>query len=154
MQWAMLIIIIAGLLFLARYYPKIGFGALGVLVAGAGLVIFLTSDYGTLVRSQVPAEDVLIENAVMVPAYGGSYRMNARIVNTNQDSEIKQVTISITMFDCQAEDDCQVIGQSEAREILRVPPGQARDMARTITLDAARPSGTVRWEYRVTSTQS
>ncbi len=159
MQWALLAVIVAALLFMSRFYPKVAFSVLGVLVIGATVIIFSTTDIADVNRSKLPVADIQIENPVMTPAYGGGFRFNARLVNTHQSTTLKESTASITMLDCpegsgDIDDNCQVIGQQDERIIMRIPPGQARDVSRTLSFDSAKPKGTVRWQITITETRS
>ena len=156
MQWALLAVIVAALIYLSRYFPRIAFALLGALVIGAAAIVLTTTDLAIVSRSKLPVEDIVIENPVMTPAYGGSYRFNARLNNSNDSYELKETMISITMLDCTdgSEDNCKVIGQEEQRVNLRIPPGQARDVSKTISFGSAQPIGTVRWTFRVTDTRS
>ena len=160
MQWVLLAVIIAALIYLSRYFPKIAFAILGVLVIGAAAIVLTTTDLATITRSRLPVDDIVIENPVMAESYGGSYRFSARINNTNDSIELRESVVSITMLDCPAgsddvsEDDCKVIGQEEERVNLRVPPAQTRDISKTISFGGAQPLGSVRWKFRITETRS
>ncbi len=156
MQFVLLAIIVGALLYMSRYFPKVAFSFLGVLVLGAIAIVFTTTDFAQNSRSRIPIEDIGIENPVMTDAYGGGYRFNARLNNNNESVELKESIISITMLDCldETEQSCTVIGQSEQRVSILVPPTQARDISRTLSFDSAKPAGTIRWQFRVTQTRS
>lgn len=159
MQWVLLAVIVAALLYMSRYYPKIAFGVLGVLVIGAAVIVFTTKDAAQLNRSKLPVEYIKIENPVFTPAYGDGFRFNARLVNTHQSVALKETTVSITMLDCPEEagdsaDGCQVIGQEDRRIIVKIPPSQSRDVSQTLSFGSALPRGNVRWQIKITETRS
>ena len=156
MQWVFLAVIVAALLYLSRYYPRIAFSVLGVLIIASVAIVFSTSDLAIVNRSKLPVEDITIENAVITGSYAGGYRFSARLVNTNEHIELKETAISITMLDCEDESktSCQVIGQREQRILVRIPPGQARDVSRTLSFGSARPANTLAWQYKVTDTRN
>jgi hypothetical protein len=159
MQWALLAVIVVALLYMSRFYPKVAFGVLGVLVIGTAVIVFTTTDIADINRSKLPISAVEIENPIMTPAYGGGFRFNARLLNTHQSTTLKESTLSITMLDCpqdsgDSDDSCQVIGQQDQRIIVKIPPGQARDVSRTLKFDSAKPRGNVRWKIIVTETRS
>jgi hypothetical protein len=159
MQWALLAIIVVALLYMSRFYPRVAFGVLGVLVIGTAIIVFSTTDVADINRSKLPISDVEIENPVMTSAYGGGFRFNARLLNTHQSTTLKESTVSITMLDCPQDsgaddDNCQVIGQQDQRIIVKIPPGQARDVSRTLKFDSAKPRGNIRWKIIVTETRS
>ena len=113
MQWILLLVIVAALLYLARYFPKVAFSVLGALVIAAIAIVILSTDGARLDRAKLPADSILIENAVVSKAYGGSFRLNARLKNTHEKYALKDVVVSATMLDCKGPDesDCQIIGQ-------------------------------------------
>jgi hypothetical protein len=156
MQFVLLAVIVAALLYMSRYFPKVAFSVLGVLILGAIAIVFTTTDFAQNSRSRIPIEDISIENPVMTDAYGGGFRFSARLNNNNQTVELKESIISITMLDCpdETEQGCTVIGQSEQRVNIIVPPTQARDVSRTLSFNSAKPAGIIRWQFRVTQTRS
>ena len=164
MQWFLLGVVVIALLYMSTHYPKTAFGILGALGLGAAVIVFSTQDNALRGRSRLPVGDIQIENAVMLPAYGGSYQFNARLLNAHASILLKESVVSITMLDCRGQDDdapddmpddgCAVIGQTDERFDTKIPPGQARDISRNLFFSAAKPSGTVRWQYQITETRS
>lgn len=156
MQWVLLAVVIAALLYLSRYHPKAAFGVLGTLVFAGVVIVFNTTEVGQANRSKLPTKDILIENPVISSSYGGGYRLNARLANTNSNIELKESIISVTMLDCADDltESCQIIGQNEERINVKIPPGQARDISRTMSFDAANATGSLRWEFKITETRS
>ncbi len=156
MQWILLGVMVVALLFMSTRYPKTAFSILGALGVAAAVIVFSTREDALTGRLKLPTADIAIENPVIVPAYGDSYQFNARVVNANESFLLKEVVISITMLDCPdgADDDCAVIGQANERINTKIPAGQARDISRNLFFSGARPTGTVRWEYKITETRS
>jgi len=156
MQWILLVIIVAGLLYLSRFYPKTGFSILGVLVLGAIFIIITSSERGENARAKLPTDDIIIENPVMTLGYREGYTLSARLINQNDSSTLRDSAISITMFDCLTSDrsSCTVIGQEEERINLVIPPGQSRDLSRYVSFEAVSPKGNIEWEFKVTQTRS
>ncbi len=156
MQWILLIVIVAGLLYLSRFYPKTGFGILGALAIGAVIIIISSSERGENVRAKLPTGDIIIENPVMTPGYREGYTLSARLINQNDSTTLRDSAISITMLDCTASDrsSCTVIGQEEERINLVIPPGQSRDLSRYVSFESVVPKGTIEWEFKVTQTRS
>ena len=156
MQWVLLVVVVAALLYLSRFYPKVGFGILAVLIAGAALIVLTTTDVAKTNRSKLPPEDILVENLVIVAAYGDAFKLNARLNNTHSSVELKELVLSVTMQDCQDQDsdNCQVMGQENERINLKIPPGQSRDISRVIAFPSIQPKGTLRWNVIVTETRS
>ena len=168
MQWFLLGVVVIALLYMSTHYPKTAFGILGALGLGAAVIVFSTQDNALRGRSRLPVGDIQIENAVMLPAYGGSYQFNARLLNAHASILLKESVVSITMLDCwgqgddapddapddMPDDTCAVIGQTDERFDTKIPPGQARDISRNLFFSGAKPSGTVRWQYQITETRS
>ena len=161
MQWVLLAVIVGAILYLSRFYPKIAFSVLGALVLGVAVIVFTTTDVAQLKRARLAVEYIKVENSIIRPAYGGSFRFNARLINTHESITLKETTISITMLDCAEEADdatdgaaCQVIGQEDERIIMQIPPGQVRDIAQTLVFGSAKLRGTLRWRIKITGTRS
>ena len=154
MQWVLLAVLVAALLVLSRYFPRVAFSILGVLVVGAIAIVLTTTELGETHRSGLPPEDIKIENPVVTEAYAGSYRFNGRFVNTNESRKARETTLSVTMLDCPQTGDCVVIGQQEKRINQEIPAGQARDVSTTLTFHGAAPTGELRWEIKITDTRS
>lgn len=156
MQWVLLLVIVAALLYLARYFPKVAFSVLGALVVGALIVIILSTDGARLDRAKLPTDSIVIDNAVVSKAYGGGYRLNARLQNTHEKFDLKDAVISITMLDCKGSEqsDCQIIGQESERIIIQIPAGQSRDISQVFSFTSANPENELRWKFAVTETRS
>ncbi len=156
MQWVLLAVMVAAILFMSRFYPRVAFSLLGALVIGAAVIVFSTTDIARLNQSKLPVEDIRIENPVIIPSYGGGHRLSARLVNTNQSVMLKESVVSITMLDCagESDDECQVIGQNDQRVNVKIPPGQARDISQTLSFGLSNPVGTLRWQIIITATRS
>lgn len=156
MQWLLLAVIAVSLIYLSRYFPKVAFSILGALVVGAAAIVLTTTELGDTARGQIPPEDIVIENPVMIASYHGSYRFGARITNNNADIGLLESVVSITMLDCSGQNSssCKIIGQEEKRFATPIPPRQSRDISHTISFGSAEPTGEVRWEFKVTRTRS
>ncbi len=156
MQWILLLVIVVSLFYLSRYFPKTAFSVLGVLVIAAGAMVLSTTEMAQFNRGKIANEDILIENPVLTPTYAEGYRFNARLLNSNQNHSLRELVVSITMLDCASDEpaSCRVIGQEDERINVRIPPGQARDVSRTLSFDNAAAAGALKWEFKVTSTRS
>jgi len=156
MQWILLLVIVASLFYLSRYFPKTAFSVLGVLIVAAGVMILSTTEIAQLNRGKISNDDIRIENPVLMPTYAGGYRFNARLLNSNSSHSLRELAISITMLDCVSEEaeSCHVIGQEDERINIQIPPEQARDISRTLSFDNAAAAGILKWEFKVTSTRS
>ena len=164
MQWLLLGVVVIALLYMSTHYPKTAFSVLGVLGIAAAVIVFSTREDALRGRQKLPVADIKIENAVIAPAYGGSYQFNARLVNAHPSILLKEFVISITMLDCpgaqddnggdNGDDGCAVIGQADERVNAKIPPGQARDISRNLFFSSAGPAGSIRWQYKITETRS
>jgi len=162
MQWFLLGVVVVALLFMSSRYPRTAFSILGALALAAAVIVFSTHDDAQRGRHKLPVGDIGIENAVITPAYGGGYQLNARLLNTNPEIQLKEAVVSITMLDCPAQvgdggddgDGCAVIGQADERINIQIPAGQARDISRTVSFSGANPAGQLRWRFQITETRS
>jgi hypothetical protein len=156
MQWALLAVVIIGLFMISGRYPKLAFSVLGVIIFSAAAVVLMTTDEAKLARQKVSPETVEVSDAVVVPAYGGSYRLTGRLTNTHESAELKSTTLSVVMLDCKGatRTECQIVGQTQERINLRVPAGQTRDFGANVYFGEPLISGSVQWEFEVTDTRS
>lgn len=161
MQFILLGVVVVALLFMSSRYPRTAFSILGALALAAAVYVFSTQDDGQLGRHKLPVGDIFIENAVITPAYGGGYQLNARLINANRDILLKEAVVSITMLDCPTadaadagDDNCAVIGQADKRVNIQIPAGQARDISRPVSFTGARPAGALKWRFKITETRS
>ena len=156
MQWILLLVIVVSLFYLSRYFPKTAFSILGALVIGAGVMVLTTTEMAQFNRGKIAYQDIQIENPVLTPTYAEGYRFNTRLFNANQTHSLRELVVSITMLDCASDDpeSCRIIGQENERINVGIPPGQARDVARTLSFDNAVATGILKWEFKVTSTRS
>ena len=135
MQWLLLAIIVAALVFAAYRQPKFAFGLLAVLLVGLlGVVIWTGPGPGGLQSSGFEPGQVRVEGLVVHQDYGESFRFQARLVNQHPDRLLRRVELRVSMLDCATPDqqNCPIIGQVTERVTTEVPPGQARDIADTV----------------------
>lgn len=156
MQWALLGILVIGLLLISGRYPKIAFSALGALVFGVAALVLLTADEDRKIGNSVSVEQIEIENFSLVPAYAGSYRVSGRIVNRSDSVTLKGFILNIIMQDCSTTDpqSCVIVGQSNERLISNVPPEQARDFSLNAYFGEPEIAGEIRWDFRVSDPRS
>ncbi len=158
MQWVLLGVLVLALILMSAKYPKLAFGLLGGLLFGVAIIVFVTGDYGLNAKSKITPEQLSLENVVLVPGYGGSYKFNSRTSNQHDTALVKEVVLSLTLFDCpQSESvlsDCQIVGQSEERTNVRIPAGQSRDISKSVYLGEIDIKGSLRWEVITTKARS
>ncbi len=156
MQWILIGVIVISLLVMSSIYPKVAFSVLGALTIAAVIFFYGARENGFLSGQRLLVSDVQIENAVITPAYGGSYQLNARLVNNHVSVTLKESVLSITMLDCPngGENNCMVIGQSAERINVKIPAHQARDISVNMFFERATPSNTIRWQYKVIETRN
>ncbi len=154
MQWIVLVLIVVGLLLMATRYPKIAFGILGALVLLIGILLMLGKDNEQDASSR--AAQLKLINTQMTPGYADSYQFTGRISNQSETT-IRQVTIQVTLKDCDdasAEDaSCSIIGEELARVTVTIPPGQARDFSDNVYLGSSKPKRHARWQFLIVDAQ-
>lgn len=156
MQWLLLALIVIALLFMSTRYPRAAFSMLGVLLA-VGVAVYVVSEQRQTRSSEsILLQEIVLEDASMAPAYADSYVFSARLVNSSDKASLSEAVIGIKMLDCPDADSdaCLILGGTEERVVVRIPPGQARDVTRNIYFQAAKPRGVVKWRYRVLKTKS
>ncbi|NND00489.1 MAG: hypothetical protein HKN85_09940 [Gammaproteobacteria bacterium] len=156
MQWALLAAILIGLFMISGRHPKIAFGIFAALVIGVSVMMLVTSDRADKIRNKITAEDITVENMIVAPAYGGSYRISGRLHNHNSQASLRETILTVFMLDCtaQTEDNCLVVGQQSERLNTRVPAGQARDFNINLYFGSPRIGGHQRWRFEIASARS
>jgi len=152
MQWALLAVILIGLFMISGRFPKLAFTIFGVLVTGLVITLMMTSKQADVLRNEMSENNITFENMTVVPAYGGSYRITGRLSNSHENAEMREVTLGVSMLDCQAEStNCQIVGQASERVGVRIPPGQARDFSVNIYFGEPRIGGEREWRFNLTN---
>ncbi len=126
-----------------------------VVVSIIGLIWY--AEVGVEEKSDlIPAAAVQLLNTKMMPAYGGSYKLTARVKNTASDRTLTRIALTVIASDCAGAEgsvQCEVIGEQSKEIHIVVPPLQARDIADQFAFDNMRPKGNLNWDYRVDYTR-
>lgn len=156
MHWIILAAIAVALLVAASRYPKFAFSMLAVLIAMSVIMYRLTTGEVERGAELIDIDDIELTNVSIDSGYGGSFNFTGRVLNNASDAILTEITLTVSMLDCeradQDEDSCPVIGEGTWRVPVQVPPNQARDFKRNISFDQAKPRGEVRWRYAATET--
>ena len=126
--------------------------ALGLL---AGAIFYAYHSVQTaLATRRVPVTDVRFEEMLLGNPESGA-RLTGRVRNNNSDHVINNVELLITVQDCltaDPPDTCDTVGETTTTIFVDVPPGQVRDIERTVYF---RPAPTIRgvfnWYYSLQS---
>jgi hypothetical protein len=149
MHWLIIAAVIFLLLVLISRQPKLGIPLAVVLVAYAGVMIYVGEGEVSRGRNLIPPEDLEMHFVTYEPSYGSSWRFSARITNDTEHTLLAMQVRSV-LFDCVprpdgADEACHVIGEASAQVDVQVPPGQSRDIQRTINVGHSRPRGRAQW---------
>ncbi len=104
----------------------------------------------------IPVAAVQLVNTTMKPAYGGSFKLYARVKNTSPDRTLTRFALTVIGSDCTgaaASGQCVVIGQRSKEIHIVIPPLQARDITNQFAFDNMRPKGELNWDYRIDYTR-
>lgn len=155
MHWILLAVVVVGLLYLAWYFPRVGFAVLGGIVVAGVVVVLVTTDLVRGARGRLPVGAIVIEAPRMQLTYANSYRFMADLVNQHPIYTLQEVVVSITMLDCagEAAAHCQTLDTHAVSFEVWIPPLESRMVAQTATF-AATPRDTVRWLFTVSDTRS
>jgi type II secretory pathway pseudopilin PulG len=158
-------LIVLGILALAVFSR--GFRAiLGVLVVlavfgGAILLVFLRHQQTVheqregAARRRISLSEVALEDArLWPPQYGSSYQLRARARNHSTSHAVRSIDVTITLRDCAgqtaADDTCDIVGQGKESVYVRIPPGQVRDIDRSIYFNPAPMfRGRMSWSFAI-----
>ncbi|HCX87339.1 MAG TPA: hypothetical protein DG761_04900, partial [Gammaproteobacteria bacterium] len=154
MHWVLIGIIALALVVTAARYPRLAFGILAVLIAGAVLMLQLIPGEKERESVRMSASDVYLSMVRIVPAYAGSFDLSGRLENRSADAELSEATLQVQLRDCHSDSErtagnCPVLGVATPQIALIVPPGQARDFSVSITFPRVQVRGTADWQYTV-----
>lgn len=159
MLWVFLIV---GLVAAAFAIPKLGKALLILLgialaVAALGVCYLIVTERQNraereaakhrITRNEIELADLTLGKDRVSPS---GYTLRGRVRNRSANHSLTDLTIRLTMKDCAEPTKCEVVGQTEERIHVTVPPGQARDLYEYVyfsNLGSAR--GKHEWDYDV-----
>lgn len=158
MHWLIIAVVIFLLLVLISRQPKLGIPIAVVLVAFAGVMIYVGEGEVTRGRNLIPPEQIELHFIEYEPSYGASWRFSARVSNDSEHT-LLAVQLRSVLFDCVPRPDgeseaCHVIGEASGQVDLHIPPGQSRDIRRTVNVGQSRPRGRAQWETIIEETSA
>jgi hypothetical protein len=81
-------------------------------------------------------------------------KLTGRVKN-NSKYTVFEVRASIRALDCDQNEKCEVIGEEEQDIVPVVPPGQVRDVDKSIYFSGnTKPRGKFQWNYRITEVRA
>jgi hypothetical protein len=134
---------------LALYSKAFRMLAVGAILVGA-LVLVAINQSGNrerdAARRLIPRSDVTIVDARLA-----GDRFTGRVRNANRSHTLAAVELKLTIRDCAASGECEVVGQTNVSVYTRVPPGQARDVDNYVSFNPSpRIRGRLEWSYAMT----
>ncbi len=158
MVWVALVVILGvlvGLLIINFGYRRSVLATLAVLLVIVGAALLYTQVQDSVKQGRIPVSEVRFEDFSMQPAYGDSYRMNARVHNMSSDRTLHYFGLTITAADClaqQGQQQCLVVGEQSKEIRVEVPPRQARDITDQFAFGRIRARGELQWDHEITYT--
>jgi hypothetical protein len=159
MTWA---VILVALIIAAFAIPRLGkallvlLAVVVVIAAAVGLVLYIQSQREQaardLAKTFIRASEIELVDLVLLPSHGtGSFRLAGRIRNRSVRYTLTGLQLRLTMRDCSAPNDCEVVGQTSEDIYAAVPPGQARELDESVSFAGlGRPRGEHKWDFAVT----
>lgn len=153
MVWLVIGIVVLILLVLSTYFRKIAATAIVIIGLVGGLAYFLNEYAEERSLSRITAAELDFRNVTVKPGHSG-YNLAVRVQNNSSEFTLKQVGLRLAMQDCTGEGDardCVTIGESDVSMDLNIPPGQARDVEKTLYFSGSPPKilGELEWSYSV-----
>lgn len=152
MHIVILVLILLVLALLAQKQPKSAL-ILGLVLAGAGLLVILLTSSHNFRQQRIAVEDIMLTNTAMLPTYAGGYKLTGRLINKSETATLKTTMVSVKMLDCpnqQIDDSCLVVGHINERIDDVVPPGQARGVDETLNFGRVKIEHNLRWQFDIT----
>ena len=103
--------------------------------------------------NRVRANQLAFTDLQMVPHYGSRYKLTGRVRNNSQ-YHVSKVRAKFRVLDCNAQSQCDVVGEKEEWNILPLyglPAGQVRDIDEEISFNSSlQIRGRFQWDYQIT----
>jgi hypothetical protein len=135
---------------LALYSKAFRTLAVGAILVGALVVVEINRSENRkrdAARRLIPLSDVTIDDARLP----GLERLTGRVRNGNRSHTLTDVELELTIRDCAASGECEVVGQTDASVHAHAPPGQARDVDDYVFFSPSpRIRGRMEWSYAIT----
>lgn len=155
MTWIFLGVIALALIVLSLRYPKVAFMLLFALVCAGVILYRLGLDETNRSSSLISSDQIELQDPEMEPGYADSYNLSTRLLNNHDRATLVEFTLHTKMEDCnESATDCVLIGETDTRISLVVPPRQARDLLKNIYFDHAIVKGVVKWTHTISKTRS
>ena len=106
-------------------------------------------------RARIQRSEVSCDDLELQPGYGSAaYRLLGRIRNKSQRYTLTELKLKLTMRDCNAQGDCETVGETEESIYVTIPPGQARDLDEYVYFShLGQLRGRLQWDYQILEIQ-
>jgi len=154
--YGIIALLVLGFLVAFVYVKKPKYGlALGTivffLVVGAS-VLYLSEDKRVQKSEQkIAANELRLDNVVMVPAYGNNYKINAQLSNLSTRYQVTSVLLRLDLKDC-GTGQCIDEASSEKRVKVWLKPGNKKNFETYIKFEQlARERSKQEWQLNIVS---
>ena len=149
------LIIVLGLVVAGFAIPRLGkvllvlLGVLVVLIVVAGLWLY-ERDQQNKHEREVAKTRISVSQIELSELRLGGGRLVGRIRNHSQQYALDELRLKLTMRDCNAKAECEVVGETEVTVYTDVPAGQSRDVDEYVYFNhLGQTRGKHEWDYRV-----
>ena len=151
MKWFAIVIVLI-LLIVSVRFRKFAL-SLAMLLVFCGLMIWVYQEYEThQVRNRIPPSELRLENVSFAPL-NNDYEMTGRMINGSEKYPLNGLQIKISVKECNNDHDdlnCIIFYETEEYIYIMVPPRQARDFKKVITLYSNQAiKGRLVWDYSI-----
>lgn len=166
MAWIFGIIVVIGfgyLMFINETFRRFGFGVIGLIGAGVGVLWLLTENSNRKYeaerereRTAIPISQLTISDLQLLQDRYGSWRVTGTVLNRSPH-HLRMLSLRVYLRDCPtstSDQGCITTGQDDARFTVAVPSGQARRLDTTVYFDHAAVGQNWRWAYGVTEIEA
>jgi hypothetical protein len=133
-------------------YRKVAVSLLVVALAVGAVLYVQHREQDHVAFTRIPSSDLTFENVTLTP-YVGSYKIAGRIKNNSVKFTVRQIDLVVTVKDCAqgaAEQQCNIVGESNEILNLNIPPGEAQDFGEAVRFyGSPKIKGRMEWSYAV-----
>jgi hypothetical protein len=153
MHWVLLAVLALLLIATASRFPKLAFSLLGVLVAVAAAMYYVTEPTSDGLPESFDVSQVEVSNVRMTPYYAGGFKAVGEIANHSSDHDITELVVRFSVEDCPQQGDsaegCALVSEVDKQIRLHVPPGAVRTFESPVDPRRTSVDGKRRWRFKV-----
>lgn len=126
--------------------------SVAMLLVFCGLMVWVYQEYEThQIRNRILPSELRLEN-VSIESLNNDYELTGRVINDSEKYRLNGLQLKISVQECDDHEhrNCIIFYETEEYIYIMVPPRQARDFRKVITLYSNQAlTGRLVWNYSI-----